>query len=66
MIPTPPKDTNQDLALLRNAFADLIEIRSMLDELLDSVDGVPDLRVCFAIDRIQTLVWTIGERLGEF
>ena len=55
------KDTNQDLALLRHAFADLIEIRSMLEEMSEANPTLSQ-----PIDRIQALVWTIGERLGEF
>ena len=58
---TPPKDTNQDLALFRHAFADLIAIRSLLEEMSEE-----NATLGHPIDRIQTLVWTIGERLGEF
>ena len=55
------KDTNQDLALLRHAFADLIEIRSMLEEMSEE-----NATLGHPIDRIQALVWKIGDRLGEF
>jgi|DEB0MinimDraft_4_1074332.scaffolds.fasta_scaffold262992_1 hypothetical protein len=62
------KDTNQDLALLRHAFADLIEIRSMLDELVENHSNASEAsaKVWHPIDRIQALVWKIGDRLGEF